>query len=126
MLDIKAYPDAIAAVARKVAEFDQSITQARRLLHNIEAEIDQEIACEPNLKNELQRKAARSVAIAAHPDHQQLLRAMDGNTFNKAIAAAELEKLRSELAILKLETKERISDKMRSLENGDMVAVSLS
>jgi hypothetical protein len=126
MMTMRNYPEAIATAAEKVAEIDLAITQAKRLLHEIESEIDQEIACESNLKNELQRKAARSIAIAAHPDHRKLLQAMDNNTFNKAVAAAELERLRGEFAILKLEAKERISDKMRSLENGDLVAVSLT
>lgn len=110
-LQLNQYPDVMANLQYKVLKTDQQIRQLSESVTASTAHIDRQIAFDTSLKNEAQRKARRrelmesnnhyiaaSIALrAAHDRHESLL--------------IELQLLRNQFSILKLDRQEAIATK---------------
>jgi hypothetical protein len=58
-MQLTEYPTAIAQSSRELLKSEQAVKEAKRYLDCLTAQYDREIAFNPELKNDAQRKAAR-------------------------------------------------------------------
>jgi hypothetical protein len=102
------YPGAIAQQQRQLLQSDQHIRRLQDVLNHLTAEIDTAIAFDTDLKNDAQRKARR-LEMMASSDYRKslanLLMAQDKRTEIEI----DLNLLRNQFSVLKLEMREAIS-----------------
>lgn len=103
------YPDAIARIQRQVLDLDQHLIGLTESVKIFEAEIDKEIAFDATLKNEAQRKARRIELQQTDGDYYAASRLLKETKEKREMLAIELELLRNQFAILKLEKREAIA-----------------
>jgi hypothetical protein len=108
------YPTAIAQQQRQLLQSEQHIRRLQDVLNHLTAEIDTAIAFDSTLKNDAQRKAKR-VEMMASPAYRKslanLLMAQDKRTEIEI----DLNLLRNQLSVLKLEMRETITNREMQL-----------
>lgn len=103
------YPDAIARIQRQILDLDQHLIGLTESVKIFEAEIDKAIAFDVTLKNEAQRKARRIELQQTDGDYYAASRLLKETKEKRETLAIELELLRNQFAILKLEKHEVIA-----------------
>lgn len=103
------YPDAIAHLQRQILDLDQHLIGLVESVKIFEAEIDKEIAFDATLKNEAQRKARRIELQQTDGDYYAASRLLKETKEKREMLAIELELLRNQFSILKLEKREAIA-----------------
>ena len=117
------YPAAIAQAAQAVNAGDQRIAQLRQELARLEGKADMIVAFEESLKNENQRKARRFEILQVDQDYQQRQDQLIRLTADKANQLAELERLRNQFSVAKLEVRWAIAEKLIGLEARELVGL---
>ena len=117
------YPAAIAQAAQAVNSWDQRIAQLRQDLARREGNADMIVAFEESLKNENQRKARRFEILQSDQDYQQLQDKLMRFTTEKSNKLAELERLRNQFSVAKLEVRWAIAEKLIGLEARELVGL---
>ena len=117
------YPAAIAQAAQAVNSSDQRIAQLRQDLARREGNADMIVAFEENLKNENQRKARRFEILQVDQDYQQLQDKLMRFTTEKSNKLADLERLRNQFSVAKLEVRWAIAEKLIGLEARELVGL---
>ncbi|PPS41931.1 hypothetical protein [Chroococcidiopsis sp. TS-821] len=103
------YPNAIARIQRQILDTDQHLIGLTEGVKIFEAEIDKAIAFDTSLKNEAQRKARRIELQQTDGNSYAASRLLRETKEKREILAIELELLRNQFAILKLEKREAIA-----------------
>lgn len=114
-MNLNQYPEAIHAKAIEVADIDKDISQARRIIAHYEALANQSIAFDSSLKNELQRKLRHDDLLSNNADYMRLLLELDNLQRHKASVLADLERLRNEFAVAKLDRQLEIARAQESV-----------
>jgi hypothetical protein len=109
-MKLNQYPKAIAKIATQTLDLKLGIECLEEVLHAEEAKIKTAIAANKNLTNETQRKAAE-VEAKADPcsGYSQIKLQMRQERARLGKAEIEMEMLRGEFAIAKLEARDRIA-----------------
>jgi hypothetical protein len=105
MLKLSEYPSAIADASMAVNDADAQITKLRRLIVQAENAADVEVAYALDLKNDNQRKARRLEILNSDLSYLATLQSLDEGVAEKSKKMAELERLRNEFSVIKLETR---------------------
>ncbi|MDJ0705858.1 MAG: hypothetical protein QNJ46_21535 [Leptolyngbyaceae cyanobacterium MO_188.B28] len=117
------YPAAIAQAAQAVNVGDQKIAHLRQDLARLEGKADMIVAFEEGLKNENQRKARRFEILQVDQQYQQRQDQLIQLTAEKANKLAELERLRNQFSVAKLEVRWAIAEKLIGLEARELVGL---
>ena len=108
-MKLNEYPQAIAHQSRQLLEFDQSLIGLTESVKIFEAEIDKVIAFDVNLKNDAQRKAKRVELQQTDGDFYSSSLLLKQTKEKRDLLAIDLELLRNQFAIAKLEKREAIA-----------------
>lgn len=103
------YPQAIASLQFQILDFDQHIITLTESVKVFEAEIDKEIAFDSNLKNDAQRKARRIELQQTDGDYYSASRQLLEAKSKRDLLQIQLELLRNQFSLLKLEKREAIA-----------------
>lgn len=104
-MNLSQYPGAIAQAAQTLNEVDAQMRAVQLNINRLEANVDQKIAFESNLKNDAQRKARRFELLEVNLEYQHALNTLMRLTAQKANAVAHLDYLRNQFSVAKLETR---------------------
>ena len=102
------YPQKIAQLQRQILDLDQNIIGISESVKIFEAEIDKQIAFDATLKNDAQRKSRRIELQQTDGDYYQSSCLLKQKKEQRELLAIELELLRNQFSILKLELREAI------------------
>lgn len=108
-MNLNEYPTAIAKLQRSILEFDQNLIGLVESVKIFEAEIDKEIAFDPLLKNDSQRKARRIELQQCDGDFYQATLLLKQTKEKRDLLAIDLELLRNNFSVLKLDKREAIA-----------------
>lgn len=102
------YPTAIAQQQRQLLQTEQHIRRLQDILNHLTAAIDTSIAFAPDFKNEAQRKARR-VEMMASAEYRKALGNLLIAQDKRTEIEIDLNLLRNQLSVLKLEMRETIT-----------------
>jgi len=104
------YPTAIAQQQRQLLQTEQYIRRLQDILNHLTAAIDTSIAFDPDFKNEAQRKARR-VEMMASAEYRKALGNLLIAQDKRTEIEIDLNLLRNQLSVLKLEMRETITNR---------------
>jgi CHASE3 domain sensor protein len=122
-LRLSQYPNEIAQAAQVANDMEYQLAEVRQHLARLEGNADIVVAFETALKNDNQRKARRFEVLQVNPEYEHALDALNQLTTKKANALAQLERLRNEFAVAKLEVQLAIAQKLASSESRELVGL---
>lgn len=108
--DLLTYPKDIAAVQTRILRLDRKIRKTQQEIDGLTAGIEQAIAYDPELKNDQQRRAKRLELLQA-AEYVTLTDAVAEATDRKTRLEIDLQCLRNEFSILKLQFRDYIASK---------------
>jgi hypothetical protein len=111
---LQQFPEAIADLQRRILKADQQIRQLSESVAIFSAAIDREIAFDPNLKNDAQRRARRSELMESDGDYIEAANALKAAQDQREMLLIELQLLHNQFAVLKLGMREAIALKEMS------------
>lgn len=117
------YPDAIARALEVVNEFDQKLARLRQEMAYLEGEAELIVAFDTTLKNEDQRKARRFQILSNNPTYHTLQTQLVELTTERSSAVAQLERLRDQFNVAKLEARLAIVEKLSLIESRELVGL---
>jgi hypothetical protein len=117
------YPAAIAQAAQAVNEIDKQLAAVQLLINRIEGNADKTAAFESDLKNDNQRKARRFEFLQVNLEYQQALNTLMRLNAERANAVANLEYLRNQFSVAKLETRLALARQLTGTEALELVGV---
>lgn len=117
------YPDAIARALEVVNEFDQKLARLRQEMAYLEGEAELIVAFDTTLKNEDQRKARRFQILSNNPAYHTLQTQWVDLTTERSSAVAQLERLRDQFNVAKLEARLAIVEKLSLIESRELVGL---
>jgi DNA mismatch repair ATPase MutS len=117
------YPNEIAQAAQVANDLEYQLAEVRQHIARLEGNADIVVAFETALKNDNQRKARRFEVLQVNPEYEHALDALNQLTTKKANALAQLERLRNEFAVAKLEVQLAIAQKLASSESRELVGL---
>ncbi len=109
-MNLSTFPHAIAKASYEMLDLTAKIRNLRSAILDIESEIDSAIAF-GEFKNDAQRKAAKAQMLKEHQTYSELCDRLQGLTDQQAKAQIDLDLIKNNFAIGKLEMRERIADK---------------
>jgi hypothetical protein len=121
-MDLDQYPAAIAEAAHPVSELEARLTTLKRHQADLEGRADLQTAFDPELKNELQRKAKR-FELLNEPEYGNVMQCIGLLTHEKATAVTTLERLRNEFAAAKLQIRQRIAELITDPDSRELVGI---
>jgi len=117
------YPGMIAEAAQTANEIEYQLAEVRQRISRLEGNADIVVAFETVLKNDNQRKARRFEVLQKDSEYDEALDAFNQLSIKKANALAQLERLRNEFAVAKLEVQMAIAQKLASSETRELVGL---
>lgn len=120
-MNMSQYPAAIAQAARTVNDLDSQLQAVQLNIHRLEASIDKQIAFDCELKNDSQRKARRFELLEVNLEYQHALNTLMRLTNQKANAVANLDYLRNQFSVAKLEARLAIARQLSGSDIGDLL-----
>jgi hypothetical protein len=111
---LQQFPEAIADLQHRILRADQQIRQLSESVAIFSAAIDREIAFDPNLKNDAQRRARRSELMESDGDYIEAANALKSEQDKREMLLIELQLLHNQFAVLKLGMREAIALKEMS------------
>ena len=109
LLDLRKYPSAIAELEIKIHRLDQEIAISQNNLKLVEYDIDQQVAFDASLSNDAKRKAMRVALLEMHPEYSNYEDKLEVFKNQRTLDLIEIDKLRGEFSVAKLEARERIA-----------------
>ncbi|NES69361.1 MAG: hypothetical protein F6K24_31095 [Okeania sp. SIO2D1] len=105
------YPEAIALCRKRLISLELSVESLAELVKAYEGEIKLKVAFDQSLKNEAQRKA-KELELRANPrgDYAQMNQELKQHREEKEMQECQLELLRNQFSLLKLELKKQIAE----------------
>lgn len=122
-MKLNEYPPAIAQIAQSINALDRQIAQLRQDIAYMEGKADLIVAFEETLKNENQRRARRFEILGSDSNYQDLQRQLIHLTAEKANAIAQLEYLRNQFSVARLETRWAMAERLIGLEARELVGL---
>ncbi len=122
-MKLNQYPAAIALASQTVNEVESQITAVQMQINRMEANADKVAAFEPDLKNDAQRKARRFEVLHTNLEYQQALNTFLRLNNEKANAIANLEYLRNQFSVAKLEARLAIARQLAGMDSLELVGV---
>lgn len=110
-LQLGQYPDAIANLQRQLLKADRQVRQLSESVMILTAAIDCQIAFDTSLKNDAQRKARRLELIGTDSDYITASVALRAAQDQRESLLIELQLLRNQFSILKLDRQDAIAAK---------------
>jgi chromosome segregation ATPase len=117
------YPSAIAQASQSVNEIEHRLNDVRQHLAKLEGNAEMVVAFEVGLKNDNQRKARRFEVLQANREYEEALYKLNRLMTDKSHAIAQLEHLRNEFAVAKLETQSAIALKLVGTNARELVGL---
>lgn len=103
------YPEAIAGLQRRLLRTDQQIRQLSESVAIFSAAIDRQIAFDPTLKNDAQRRARRTELLESDGDYITASISLKEAQDRREDLLIELQLLRNQFSVLKLGMREAIA-----------------
>jgi hypothetical protein len=113
-MNLSNFPHAIATAQTKLVKLGRELAIIRNALLLEEMEIDKAIAFSSEFKNDPQRRAAKTQMLQESAEYQRLTALFDEINEKYQIADIDLQLVKNNFSISKLEARERIA-KMESL-----------
>ncbi|MGE5657222.1 MAG: hypothetical protein ACM37W_11480 [Actinomycetota bacterium] len=110
-MHLKDYPKAIATRQYELLQLNHEIRRHSQSVNLFTASIDRKIAYDPNLKNEAQRKARRFELMQQDSDYLVASQALEQVTDQRDSLLIELDLLRNQFSVLRLELREALTVK---------------
>lgn len=107
-MQLKDYPAAIAAKQRLLHTQELGIRDLQLQLDQLTARLERTIAFDDSLKNDAQRKARRAELMELE-EYQDTLAALQNFQDEKALIEIDLQLLRNQFSVLKLELRQAIA-----------------
>lgn len=101
-MELTEYPAAIAAAQIKVLDLGDQLGEAEMDLARVNARFDLEIAHDPELKNDTQRRASRLAVVLQDGEHVELTRKVVVLGQRRAVAIVERDQRQDEFRVAKL------------------------
>ena len=120
-MKLNQYPVAIAQAAQTVNELESQIAAVQLVINRIEGNADKVAAFETDLKNDNQRKARRFEVLQVNLEYQQSLNTLIRLTAERGNAVAQLEYLRNQFSVAKLETRLAIARQLTGSEALELI-----
>jgi hypothetical protein len=114
MTSLLKYPQEIAQVHRCILRLDRRARKVRQALDRKTAQIEQAIAVDPDLKNDQQRKAKR-FELSEADDYRVLVETVADYQDRRTQLEIQLQLLRDEFSVLKLQYRDAIASKELSV-----------
>ena len=108
-MHLKDYPQAIAARQYELLQLNHEIRRHSQSVNFFTASIDRHVAYDATLKNEAQRKAYRFELMQKDPDYIAASQALEQATDRREALQIELDLLRNQFSVLKLELRDAIA-----------------
>jgi hypothetical protein len=121
-MNLDQYPAAIAEAAQSVIELEARLTSLKLHQTDLEGRADLQIAFDPELKNDPQRKAKR-FELLTDPEYGNVMQCIGLLTQEKATAVTTLERLRNEFAVAKLQIRRRIAELITDPDSRELVGI---
>lgn len=122
-MKLKYYPDAIALATEAVNTLDLRLGTLRQEIARLEGKAEVIVAFETNLKNEDQRKARKFQILEENSAYSHLQDSLIQLTTERANNVAQLERLRDQFSVAKLEARLAIAEKLALLETRQLVGL---
>lgn len=103
------YPDTIAELATELLGLDAEVEDLKQCLAKLEAFAEIKVANNEKLKNDTQRKATKLQLLFEDPQYISLKAELQDQERARGLKAIELNRVRDQFAIAKLELKVRIA-----------------
>ena len=108
-MNLSTFPHAIATAQTNLLKLGRELAIARNDLSLEEMEIDKTIAFCPDFKNDSQRKTAKSQMLHESQKYQELTALFDSINEKYQLADIDLQLVKNNFTIAKLEARERIA-----------------
>lgn len=122
-LSLGQYPAAIAKVSNQILAIDEQIQEFKMRGEAIESGIELVVAFDAELKNDSQRKAKKLQGLQASTHYQQAITALSRLGNDRTDLVNQLEQLRGEFSVAKLEFRAAIAEKLIGLESRDLIGL---
>lgn len=109
-MNLNEYPSTIAESARKVLELSHELAEVELKLAEMDGRIDAEIAFDPELKNDLQRKTKRVAITLQDEAYRELIHRRVSLSQNRDFAILVREQLEREFKIAILQERRAIAE----------------
>lgn len=123
MLELSHYPTAIAQAAQQMNEVDSQLMAVQQQIDRFEGNADRAAAFDLDLKNDAQRKARRFEVLLVNQEYQKAMDTQIRLTAAKANAIAQLEYLRNQFSVAKLEARLAIAHQLTDFESRELVGL---
>jgi len=120
-MKLSQYPAAIAQAAQTLNEVDSQVAAVQLQINRLENNADKISAFEPHLKNDNQRKARRFEVLQLNLEYQQAINTMMRLSAEKANAITNLEYLRNQFSVAKLELRSAIARQFSGTDALDLI-----
>ncbi len=108
-MELHEYPGAIAQIQYQILNLDQQIEKFSQAISRICNQFEMQVAFDPELKNEQQRKAKKAELLRQSGDYEELSSYLAKNSFKRSQLEIQLEQLKNEFTVLKLSQREQIA-----------------
>jgi hypothetical protein len=108
-MELKEYPTAIAKLQIEIHGFDLEVSQLQKNIKLIESEVEEKVAFDSTLTNDTKRKTKRLALLEKHCSYWEYRVKLEGFKNQREFGLIELDRLRGEFSVAKLETRERIA-----------------
>ncbi|MBA3923020.1 MAG: hypothetical protein H0X31_15520 [Nostocaceae cyanobacterium] len=122
-IQLSHYPSAIAQAAQRVNEIDSQLMAVHQQINRFEGNADRVAAFEADLKNDSQRKSRRFEVLLTNQEYQKAMDMQMRLTGDKANALAQLEYLRNQFSVAKLEARLAIAQQLTDFESRELVGL---
>lgn len=122
-IQLSHYPSAIAQAAQRVNEIDSQLMAVYQQINRFEGNADRVAAFEADLKNDSQRKSRRFEVLLTNQEYQKAMDMQMRLTSDKANALAQLEYLRNQFSVAKLEARLAIAQQLTDFESRELVGL---
>ncbi|WP_414527224.1 hypothetical protein [Nodularia chucula] len=123
MEDLIHYPSAIAQAAQQVNQINSNLMAVEQQISRYEGNADLAAAFDVDLKNDAQRKARRFEVLLVNQEYQKAMDTQIRLIAEKANATANLEYLRNQFSVAKLEARLAIAQQLTDLESRELVGL---
>lgn len=108
-MQLHEYPSAIASLQIQLLDLNQRVEQISQDLNRICNQFEFQVAFDPELKNEQQRKAKKADLVKQSGDYEQSSKALNQEVYKRDLTMIQLEQLKNEFAVLKLTKRESVA-----------------
>lgn len=123
MMQLNAYPTAIAAAAQSLADLEGKFQACKQAIELAESDADLSVAFDQDLKNDNQRRARKAEILKHDSRYQEMIRDLLLLANDRTDALNDLERLRNQFAVAKIESRMQIAQMLVGLDSRDLVGL---